>query len=150
MKKVLVAVVLMMGIGSFSAFAAETSVDSVVIACEVNQDDFVKVEVKDLPGVVTQSIEKSYPDSVIQEVYVAEKTEGKLFKVILVIEGKEAIAIFNEKGEEFILEGEELLARAFCHEIDHLGGHLYVEKVEGELHDSPAYNEEDMEYEVEE
>ena len=41
-------------------------------------------------------------------------------------------------------------ARAFCHEIDHLGGHLYVEKVEGELHDSPAYNEEDMEYEVEE
>ena len=98
MKKVLVAVVLMMGIGSFSAFAAETSVDSVVIACEVNQDDFVKVEVKDLPGVVTQSIEKSYPDSVIQ--YVAEKTEGKLFKVILVIEGKEAIAIFNEKGEE--------------------------------------------------
>ena len=59
MKKVLVAVVLMMGIGSFSAFAAETSVDSVVIACEVNQDDFVKVEVKDLPGVVTQSIELS-------------------------------------------------------------------------------------------
>ena len=92
MKKVLVAVVLMMGIGSFSAFAAEISVDSVVIACEVNQDDFVKVEVKDLPGVVTQSIEK--------EVYVAEKTEGKLFKVILLIEGKEAIAIFNEKGEE--------------------------------------------------
>ena len=45
MKKVLVAVVLMMGIGSFSAFAAEISVDSVVIACEVNQDDFVKVEV---------------------------------------------------------------------------------------------------------
>lgn len=39
-------------------------------------------------------------DSVIQEVYVAEKTKGKLFKVILVIEGKEAIAIFNEKGEE--------------------------------------------------
>ena len=100
MKKVLGAVVLMMGIGSFSAFAAEISVDSVVIACEVNQDDFVKVEVKDLPGVVTQSIEKSYPDSVIQEVYVAEKTEGKLFKVILLIEGKEAIAIFNEKGEE--------------------------------------------------
>ena len=45
-------------------------------------------------------IKKSYPDSAIQEVYVAEKTEGKLFKVILVIEGKEAIAIFNEKGEE--------------------------------------------------
>lgn len=41
---------------------------------------------------------------------------------------------------EVIYEGEELLARAFCHEIDHLDGHLYVEKVEGELHDV-AYEE---------
>ena len=60
------------------------------------------------------------------------------------------VRALNENMEEFEIEGEELLARAFCHEIDHLGGHLYVEKVEGELHDSPAYNEEDMEYEVEE
>lgn len=35
--------------------------------------------------------------------------------------------------EPFILEGTELLARAICHELDHLDGHLYVEKVEGEL-----------------
>lgn len=35
--------------------------------------------------------------------------------------------------EEFIIEGEELLARCLCHEIDHLDGHLYVEKVEGGL-----------------
>ena len=35
--------------------------------------------------------------------------------------------------EEFIIEGEELLARCLCHEIDHLDGHLYVEKVEGRL-----------------
>lgn len=35
--------------------------------------------------------------------------------------------------EEFIIEGEELLARALCHEIEHLDGHLYVEKVEGDL-----------------
>lgn len=41
----------------------------------------------------------------------------------------------NEDMEQVILEGEELLARAFCHEIDHLDGHMYVEKVEGELHD---------------
>ena len=60
------------------------------------------------------------------------------------------VRALNEEMEEVELEGEGLLARAFCHEIDHLGGHLYVEKVEGELHDSPAYNEEDMEYEVEE
>ena len=39
----------------------------------------------------------------------------------------------NEDMETIELEGTELLARAFCHEIEHLDGHLYVEKVEGEL-----------------
>ena len=33
------------------------------------------------------------------------------------------------------LEGTELLARAICHELDHLEGHLYVEKAEGPLQD---------------
>ena len=33
------------------------------------------------------------------------------------------------------IEGDELLARAICHELDHLDGHIYVEKVEGELSD---------------
>ena len=35
--------------------------------------------------------------------------------------------------EEVEYEGEGLLARAFCHEIDHLDGHMYTELVEGEL-----------------
>ncbi len=35
--------------------------------------------------------------------------------------------------QTFEVEGTELLARAFCHEIEHLDGHLYVERVEGEL-----------------
>ena len=39
----------------------------------------------------------------------------------------------NEDMEEFIIEGEELLARALCHEIDHLNGVVYVDHVEGEL-----------------
>ena len=42
---------------------------------------------------------------------------------------------FNEEMVECEVEGTELLARAICHELDHLDGHLYVEKVEGELHD---------------
>ena len=50
------------------------------------------------------------------------------------------VKALNENMEEVIYEGEELLARAFCHEIDHLDGHLYVEKVEGELHE-PVYEE---------
>lgn len=44
---------------------------------------------------------------------------------------------------EQIYEGEGLLARAFCHEIDHLDGHLYVEKVEGELMDNADLEEEE-------
>lgn len=43
----------------------------------------------------------------------------------------------------FELEGTELLARAICHELDHLDGHLYVEKVEGDLMDVTAEFEEE-------
>ena len=35
----------------------------------------------------------------------------------------------DRNGQWFEIEGEELLARAFCHEIDHLDGILYVDKV---------------------
>ena len=46
--------------------------------------------------------------------------------------------------EPFTLTGEGLLARAICHECEHLDGILYVEHVEGELHDV-NYEEEDDE-----
>lgn len=36
----------------------------------------------------------------------------------------------NRKGEEVVYEGTGLLARAFCHENDHLDGVLYVDKAE--------------------
>ena len=42
---------------------------------------------------------------------------------------------YNLKMQPIELTGNELLARALCHEIDHLDGVVYVEKVEGELHD---------------
>ena len=41
----------------------------------------------------------------------------------------------NEKMEFFEIEGTELLARAFCHEIAHLDGELYISRVEGSLED---------------
>lgn len=50
------------------------------------------------------------------------------------------VVALDENMEPFELEGTELLARAICHELDHLDGHLYVEKVEGELMDT-AYEE---------
>ena len=40
----------------------------------------------------------------------------------------------DEDMNEVEYEGEGLLARAFCHELDHLDGHMYTELVEGELH----------------
>ena len=45
------------------------------------------------------------------------------------------VKAYDREMKPFEIEGTELLARAFCHEIDHLDGHMYVEKVEGELTD---------------
>ena len=54
------------------------------------------------------------------------------------------VKALNEDMEEIIVEGEELMARALLHEIDHLDGNIYVNKVEGEL-----YNVEDFLEEIE-
>jgi len=40
------------------------------------------------------------------------------------------VECLNRKGEKVVYEGTELLARAFCHEIDHLDGVLYIDKAE--------------------
>ncbi|PXV89502.1 peptide deformylase [Lachnotalea glycerini] len=52
------------------------------------------------------------------------------------------VKAFDTEMNEFELEGTELLARAICHECDHLDGIMYVDKVEGELHDVGAEEEE--------
>lgn len=39
------------------------------------------------------------------------------------------VRAFDRQGRLFEMEGEELLARAFCHEIDHLDGVLFVDKI---------------------
>lgn len=49
---------------------------------------------------------------------------------------------FDKRMREFEIEGTELLARAICHELDHLDGHMYMDLVEGEIHDV-NYEEED-------
>lgn len=43
------------------------------------------------------------------------------------------VKALNREGNEFILEAEELMARAILHENDHLEGELFIDKVEGEL-----------------
>lgn len=49
----------------------------------------------------------------------------------------------NENMEEYVIEGTELLARAICHECDHLDGIMYVRHVEGELIDLSEVEEEE-------
>lgn len=45
------------------------------------------------------------------------------------------VRAFDENMKEYVLEGKELLARAICHEVDHLKGKLFVDMVEGPLED---------------
>ena len=54
------------------------------------------------------------------------------------------VRALDRKMQPFELEADELLARAICHETDHLDGKMYVELVEGEL-----VNNEDLEKEEE-
>lgn len=54
------------------------------------------------------------------------------------------VKALNESMEEFELEGEGLLARAICHECDHLKGRLFVDMVEGKLEDVSSDIEEEM------
>lgn len=53
------------------------------------------------------------------------------------------VKAYDRDMKEFVLEGTELLARALCHEIDHLNGILYVEKVTDGIRD--VYELEDEE-----
>ena len=53
------------------------------------------------------------------------------------------VVYFDENMQEQTIEGTELLARALLHEIDHLDGHMYVEKVNGEIMDVAGPDDEE-------
>ncbi len=59
------------------------------------------------------------------------------------------VKAFDENMQEFELEGEGLLARAICHECEHLEGELYVDKVSGELKDVSELEDEEEYIEAE-
>ena len=46
---------------------------------------------------------------------------------------KVKVKALNRHGEPFELEAEDLLARAVCHELDHLNGVLYIDEMDREL-----------------
>lgn len=49
---------------------------------------------------------------------------------------------WDENMEHYVVEAEDYLARAICHELDHLEGVVYVDKVEGDIYDVTAEDEE--------
>ena len=55
---------------------------------------------------------------------------------------KVRVKAFNMDMEPYEIVGEELLARALVHEIDHLDGGLYVDKIEGRLYDVDEFEQE--------
>lgn len=86
--------------------------------------------------------EEAEPIILINPVILETSGEQTGYEGCLSVPGKSGIVTrpnyakvkaLDENMKEFIIEGEELLARCLCHEIDHLDGHLYVEKVEGDL-----------------
>ncbi|MGB4659724.1 MAG: peptide deformylase [Mobilitalea sp.] len=54
------------------------------------------------------------------------------------------VKALNENMEEIVVEGTELLARALCHELDHLNGVLYPDRMIGELRNT--FDPEEKEY----
>lgn len=48
---------------------------------------------------------------------------------------------YDENMNEYVVEGEELFARAICHELAHLDGDVYIDHVEGELMEVTAGEE---------
>lgn len=100
MKKVLVVMAMIMGVGCMSAIAAEASVDSVA-CCQATQDEYAKIEVSAVPDAVKSAVEKAYEGQTIKEASVAEKDGAKTYKlVIATAEGTESTVTFNDKGEE--------------------------------------------------
>ena len=90
-------IVLMVAVVACVAFASQ----GVQASTEnVMQDDFVKIEVKELPQAVQDAIAKSYEGSTVKEAYVADVADAKKYKVVLVDKDqKEQTVVLNEKGE---------------------------------------------------
>ena len=53
----------------------------------------------------------------------------------------------DRNGDEYEATAEGFLARAFCHEIDHLDGVIYVDKMDREIFDDDDYEDDEEEEE---
>ena len=95
-----------------------------------------------LKRIVVIDVTGEDPILLINPVIIETSGEQTGYEGCLSVPGKSGIVTrpnyvkvlaYNENMERYELEGTELLARAICHELEHLDGHLYVERVEGDL-----------------
>lgn len=99
MKKLFVAVALVMGVGTTVAFAADNQTTTASVAVAVN--DFVPVEVDDLPQAVKDTLAKDYADYMVKEAAVEANEDGtQTYKVTLTAQDDtEQTALLSENGE---------------------------------------------------
>ena len=105
MKKVLVALAMIMGLGTSVAFAG-VSGDTLAVeqTMQTPQDEFTKIDVKDVPAVVINALAKDYEGAALKNAFVAEKETGKVYKVVLTVtkedqSTEDVTVLLNEKGE---------------------------------------------------
>ena len=60
---------------------------------------------------------------------------------------KATVRAQDRNGNIYEVSGEEIVARCFCHELEHLDGHLFTERVEGKLYTLKELEEMQEEYE---
>ena len=105
MKKVLVALAMIMGLGTSVAFAHVLESTTAVEQTQQDpQEEFTKIDVKDIPQEVMETLGKEYEGATIKEAFVAERETGKVYKVILTVtledqSTQEVTVLVNEKGE---------------------------------------------------
>ena len=95
-----------------------------------------------LKRIVVIDVTGEDPLLLINPVVLETSGEQTAYEGCLSVPGKSGIVTrpnyvkvraYDENMELFETEGTELLARAILHEVEHLEGHLYVERVEGDL-----------------
>lgn len=92
----------------------------------------LRVAVIELPGeevitLINPAIVKRQGERVVQEACLSVPGyQGEIERSVTV-----KVKALDRQGKEFRLKGEELLAQALEHEIDHLNGIVYVDHIEG-------------------
>ncbi|MBR4207565.1 MAG: peptide deformylase [Lachnospiraceae bacterium] len=105
-----------------------------------------------LKRVVVIDVTGEDPLCLINPVIVESSGEQTGYEGCLSVPGKSGVVTrpayvkcraLDRNMNETEIEGTELLARCIAHELDHLDGKLYVDKVEGELYDTVTDEEGD-------